>query len=36
MWFNADKAPALLSPMPTVAQELDTIFARSSVLGPFS
>jgi dTDP-4-dehydrorhamnose reductase len=29
MWLNTDKATALLSPMPTVAQELDTIFARS-------
>jgi hypothetical protein len=36
MWPNADKATALLNPMPTVAQELDTIFARSSVLEPFS
>jgi dTDP-4-dehydrorhamnose reductase len=32
MWLNTDKAAALLGPMPTVAQELDTIFARSSVL----
>jgi len=29
MWLNTDKAVALLGPMPTVAQELDTIFARS-------
>jgi dTDP-4-dehydrorhamnose reductase len=29
MWLNTDKAAALLGPMPTVAQELDTIFARS-------
>jgi dTDP-4-dehydrorhamnose reductase len=29
MWLNIDKAAALLGPMPTVAQELDTIFARS-------
>jgi hypothetical protein len=36
MWLNADKATALLSPMPPVAQALDTIFARSSVLEPFS
>ena len=34
MWLNTDKAAALLGPMPTVAQELDTIFARSSVLEP--
>ena len=32
MWLNTDKAAALLGPMPTVAQELDTIFARSSAL----
>jgi dTDP-4-dehydrorhamnose reductase len=35
MWLNTDKAAALLGPMPTVAQELDTIFVRSSVLEPF-
>jgi dTDP-4-dehydrorhamnose reductase len=29
MWLNTDKAAALFGPMPTVAQELDTIFARS-------
>jgi hypothetical protein len=29
MWLNTDKATARLGPMPTVAQELDTIFARS-------
>jgi dTDP-4-dehydrorhamnose reductase len=29
MWLNTDKAAALLGPMPTVAQELNTIFARS-------
>jgi dTDP-4-dehydrorhamnose reductase len=29
MWLNTDKAAVLLGPMPTVAQELDTIFARS-------
>jgi dTDP-4-dehydrorhamnose reductase len=29
MWLNTDRAAALLGPMPTVAQELDTIFARS-------
>jgi len=29
MWLNTDKAAALLGLMPTVAQELDTIFARS-------
>ena len=29
LWLNTDKATALLGPMPTVAQELDTIFARS-------
>jgi dTDP-4-dehydrorhamnose reductase len=29
MWLNTDKAAALLGPMPTVAQELDAIFARS-------
>ena len=34
MWLNTDKAAALLGPMPTVAQELDTIFARSSLLAP--
>ena len=34
MWLNTHKAVALLGPMPTVAQELDTIFARSSVLAP--
>jgi dTDP-4-dehydrorhamnose reductase len=33
MWLNTDKAAAL-GPMPTVAQELDTIFARLSVLEP--
>jgi dTDP-4-dehydrorhamnose reductase len=36
MWLNTDKAAALFGPMPTVAQELDTIFARSclpAVLG---
>jgi len=31
MWLNTDNAAALLGPMPTVAQELDSIFARSSV-----
>lgn len=34
MWLNTDKAAALLGPMPTVAQELDTIFARSNLLAP--
>ena len=34
MWLNTDKAAALFGPMPTVAQELDTIFARSSLLAP--
>ena len=29
MWLNTDKAAALFGPLPTVAQELDTIFARS-------
>ena len=29
MWLNTDRSAALLGPMPTVAQELDTIFARS-------
>jgi dTDP-4-dehydrorhamnose reductase len=29
MWLNTDKAAALFGPMPTVAQEIDTIFARS-------
>ena len=29
MWLNTDRAAALLGSMPTVAQELDTIFARS-------
>jgi hypothetical protein len=29
MWLNTDKAAALFGPMPTVAQELDTIFARA-------
>jgi dTDP-4-dehydrorhamnose reductase len=29
MWLNTNKAAALLGPMPTVAEELDTIFARS-------
>jgi dTDP-4-dehydrorhamnose reductase len=29
MWLNTDKAAALFGPMPTVAQELDTIFAHS-------
>ena len=32
MWLNTDKATALLGPMPAVAQELDTIFARSRLL----
>ncbi len=32
MWLNTDKATALLGPMPTVSQELDTIFARPNVL----
>ncbi len=32
MWLNIDKATALLGPMPTVAQELNTIFKRSSAL----
>jgi dTDP-4-dehydrorhamnose reductase len=32
MWLNIDKATALLGPMPAVAQELDTIFARSRLL----
>lgn len=32
MWLNTDKAAALFGPMPTVAQELDTIFARSRLL----
>jgi dTDP-4-dehydrorhamnose reductase len=31
MWLNTDNAAALFGPMPTVAQELDSIFARSSV-----
>ena len=34
MWLNTDRAAALLGPMPTVAQELDTVFARSGVLDP--
>jgi dTDP-4-dehydrorhamnose reductase len=34
MWLNIDKAAALFGPMPTVAQEIDTIFARSSQLAP--
>ena len=34
MWLNTDKVAALFGPMPTVAQELDTIFARSGVLEP--
>jgi dTDP-4-dehydrorhamnose reductase len=34
MWLNTDKAVALLGSMPTVVQELDTIFARSGVLEP--
>jgi dTDP-4-dehydrorhamnose reductase len=34
MWLNTDKAAALLGPMPTVAEEVDTISARSSVLEP--
>jgi len=29
MWLNTDRAAALLGTMPTVAQELDTIFAKS-------
>jgi dTDP-4-dehydrorhamnose reductase len=29
MWLNTDRGAALLGPMPTVAQELDAIFARS-------
>ena len=29
MWLNTDKVAALLGPMPTFAQELYTIFARS-------
>jgi dTDP-4-dehydrorhamnose reductase len=32
MWLNTDKAAALFGAMPTVAQELDTIFARSRLL----
>jgi dTDP-4-dehydrorhamnose reductase len=35
MWLNTDKAAVLLGPMPTVAQELDTIFARSRLLATF-
>jgi dTDP-4-dehydrorhamnose reductase len=34
MWLNTDRAVALLGPMPTVLQELDTMFARSGVLEP--
>ena len=34
MWLNTDRAAALLGPMPTLAEELDTVFARSSVLEP--
>jgi dTDP-4-dehydrorhamnose reductase len=34
MWLNTDKAAALFGPMPTMVQELDTIFARSGVLEP--
>ena len=34
MWLNTDNGAALLGPMPTVAQELDSIFARSSILEP--
>jgi dTDP-4-dehydrorhamnose reductase len=34
MWLNTDKAAALFGPMSVVAQELDTIFARSSQLVP--
>jgi dTDP-4-dehydrorhamnose reductase len=29
MWLNTDRAAAFLGSMPTVAQELDTIFAKS-------
>jgi dTDP-4-dehydrorhamnose reductase len=32
MWLNTDKAAALFGAMPTAAQELDTIFARSRLL----
>jgi dTDP-4-dehydrorhamnose reductase len=32
MWLNTDKATALLGPMPAVAKEIDTIFARSRLL----
>jgi dTDP-4-dehydrorhamnose reductase len=34
LWLNTEKAAATFGPMPTVAQEIDTIFARSSVPGP--
>jgi dTDP-4-dehydrorhamnose reductase len=34
MWLNTDRAAALLGPMPTVAQELDTMFARLGILEP--
>jgi dTDP-4-dehydrorhamnose reductase len=34
MWLNTDKAAALLGPMPSVAEELDTIFARSKLPVP--
>jgi dTDP-4-dehydrorhamnose reductase len=34
LWLNTDKATATFGPMPTVAQEIDTIFARSSVPDP--
>jgi dTDP-4-dehydrorhamnose reductase len=34
MWLNTDRASALFGPMPTVVQELDTMFAQSSVMDP--
>ncbi len=33
MWLNTDKAAALLGPMPTLAQELDTIFCALAPAG---
>jgi dTDP-4-dehydrorhamnose reductase len=34
MWLNTDRATALFGPMPTVAQELNAMFARSGLLKP--
>jgi dTDP-4-dehydrorhamnose reductase len=34
MWLNTDKAAALFGPMPTIAQEIDMIMARSAVPAP--